>query len=156
MIEHWNGNVEIGVTGIRPDEISLASTATDLEHDTIMMSGRSLMHNGITVRSDMSFDLDALRAGARIGVMRNGDNIHFFVNGIDQGPAYSCVIPNMYAIIDLYGQCAQVSITSTQTDVRAPYATSENSQSLQATSVIQPLLEAKHRYCCFTYIFCLK
>lgn len=53
----------------------------------------------------------------------------------------------MYAVIDLYGQCAQVSIVgSVQSNTRAPYAISENSQSLQAASVIAPLTEVKHRY----------
>lgn len=145
MIDHWNGSVEIGVTGIRPDEITMASTATDLEQDTVMVSGSTLMHNGTTIRNDMPFDLDTLTAGSRIGVMRNGEAIHFFVNGIDKGVAYECQIPNMHAVVDLYGQCAQVSITSSQQDIRAPYATSENSQSFQATSVIQPMMEAKHR-----------
>lgn len=145
MIDHWNGSVEIGLTGIRPDEITMASTATDLEQDTIMMSGSTLMYNGVLIRHDMPFDLDSLTTGSRIGVMKNGHNIHFFVNGEDQGPAYECPIQNMHAVVDLYGQCAQVSITS-GADIRAPYATSENSQSLQATSVIQPMLiESKHR-----------
>lgn len=146
MIDHWNGSVEIGCTGIRPDEISLANTATDLEQDTIMVSGQTLIHNGTTVRNDMAFNLDTMTAGSKIGVMRNGDAIHFFVNGVDQGHAYDCQIQNMYAVVDLYGQCAQVSITSSLPDIRAPYATSENSQSLQATSVIQPMLDAKHGF----------
>lgn len=151
MIDHWNGSVEIGLTGIRPDEITMASTATDLEQDTIMMSGSTLMYNGVLIRHDMPFDLDSLTTGSRIGVMKNGHNIHFFVNGEDQGPAYECPIQNMHAVVDLYGQCAQVSITSGMADIRAPYATSENSQSLQATSVIQPLLiESKHRWSCIS------
>lgn len=110
------------------------------------MSGQTLIHNGRTIRNDMPFNLDNLTSGSKIGVLRNGSAIHFFVNGVDQGPAYECQIQNMYAVVDLYGQCAQVSITTSQADIRAPYATSENSQSLQATSVvIQPLLEVKHR-----------
>lgn len=145
MIDHWNGSVEIGVTGIRPDEISFAS-ATDLEQDTIMVSGQTLIHNGRTVRNDMPFNLDNLSSGSKVGVMRNGDAIHFFINGIDQGPAYDCSVQNMYAVIDLYGQCAQVSIVnSMQSSTRAPYAISENSQSLQAASVIAPITEVKHR-----------
>lgn len=146
MVDHWNGSVEIGVTGIRPDEVSFAITATDMENDMVMMSGQTLIHNGVTVRNDMMFNLDNLTTGSRVGVLRNGDTIHFFVNGVDQGPAYECPMPNMYAVVDLYGQCAQVRITTSQpTEMRAPYATSENSQSLQATSVIQPVLESKHR-----------
>lgn len=57
----------------------------------------------------------------------------------------------MYAVIDLYGQCAQVSIVdSMQSSTRAPYAISENSQSLQAASVIAPLAEVKHRWSCIS------
>lgn len=148
MIDHWNGSVEIGVTGNRPDEISMASTATDLDQDTVMISGSTLMHNGTTVRNDMPFDLDTLGAGSRIGVMRIGDSIHFYVNGCDQGVAYELQFfrhSSMYAVVDLYGQCAQVSITAERGECRAPYAMSENSQSFQATSVIQPMMEAKHR-----------
>lgn len=195
MIDHWNGSVEIGVTGVRPDEITMASTATDLDQDTVMISGSTLMHNGTTVRNDMPFDLDALGAGSRIGVMRVGDAVHFYVNGIDQGVEYECSIANMHAVVDLYGQCAQVSITpasgggATTTaqpmdgglesggvevpttfarldeagvvdemvasvvgaGPRAPYAMSENSQSFQATSVIQPMMEARHRYVCIGF-----
>lgn len=147
VVEHWNGSIEIGVTGIRPDELTLPSTATDLDHDTIMISGTTLMYNGVTVRNDLPFDLDTLTSGCRIGVMKNNDHIHFFINGVDQGPSHECKVQNVYAVIDLYGQCAQVTIITSQNDIRAPYATSENSQSLQATSVIQPALESnKHRW----------
>lgn len=73
-------------------------------------------------------------------------------SAIDQGPACECRSPNVWAVIDLYGQCAQVSLTQTPVaDMRAPYATSENSQSCQATSVIQPAtLETKHRWTCIS------
>lgn len=113
MIDHWNGSVEIGVTGTLPDEISFAS-ATDLEQDTVMVSGQTLIHNGRTVRNDMSFNLDNLTSGSKVGVMRNGDAIHFFVNGIDQGPAYDCAIQNMYAgkkkAIDVFCKLRNISV----------------------------------------------
>lgn len=154
VVEHWNGSIEIGITGIRPDELTLPSTATDLDVNTVMASGTTLMYNGVTVRNDLPFDLDQLQSGSKIGVMRNGDNVHFFVNSIDLGPVHECKVQNVYAVIDLYGQCAQVSITNgivACAATMAPYATSENSQSLQATSVIQPALEAtKHRWSCIS------
>lgn len=70
----------------RPGDFTLPSTATDLDHDTIMISGTTLMFNGVTVRNDMPFDLDTCAvAGSKIGVLRDNDSIHFFINGVDQG-----------------------------------------------------------------------
>ncbi|XP_017137537.1 neuralized-like protein 4 [Drosophila miranda] len=150
MVRHWSGNIEIGVTGTRPEDIQLAPNATDLEaNDTIILCGPMIFHNRKTIRTNILLDLDTLGPSTRVGVMRNGDFIHFFVDGMDQGPACECHAPNIWAIIDLYGQCAQVSLTQNQLDIRAPYATSENSQSCQATSVIQhPAMETKHRWTC--------
>lgn len=142
VVEHWNGSIEIGVTGVRPEDLTLPSTATDLDNNTIMASGTTLMFNGVTVRNDLPFDLDNCKTGCRIGVMRNGNNIHFFLNGVDQGPAHECRAQNIYAVIDLYGQCSQVSLCIGSNV--APYATSENSQSLQMTSIIQPAADIKH------------
>ena len=36
--------------------------------------------------------------------------LHFYVNGVDQGPAASNVPGNVYGVIDLYGQAAQATI----------------------------------------------
>lgn len=148
MVGHWSGNIEIGVTGARPDEIQLTPNATDLEHETIILCGSVVFHNRKTVRNNIPIDLDTLQAGTRVGVMKNDDVIHFFIDGIDQGPASECHTQNVWAVVDLYGQCAQVSLTLSQTDLRAPFATSENSQSFQGVSVIQPTLEVKHRWSC--------
>jgi neuralized-like protein 4 len=92
----------------------------------------------------LPFDLDNCKSGCRIGVMRNGNNIHFFLNGVDQGAAHECRAQNIYAVIDLYGQCSQVSLCCGNNI--APYATSENSQSLQITSIIQPTADKHHRF----------
>ncbi|XP_075160481.1 neuralized E3 ubiquitin protein ligase 4 [Haematobia irritans] len=153
VVRHWSGNIEIGVTGSRPEDIQLAANATEMDaNDTIILCGPMIFHNRKKLRSNVLVDLDTLGVMRKVGVMRNGDFIHFFIDGVDQGPACECRSLNIWGVIDLYGQCAQVSLTQTQTvDMRAPYATSENSQSCQATSVIQPTtLETKHRWTCIS------
>ena len=51
------------------------------------------------------------QAGDTVGVVRRDDGtLHFFVNGAAQGPAAWNVPPNVYAVVDLYGQAAQATI----------------------------------------------
>lgn len=48
--------------------------------------------------------------------MRTSDSVlHYYINGFDQGPAARDIPPVVYAVIDLYGKCAQVSITDSVT-----------------------------------------
>lgn len=43
------------------------------------------------------------------GMMRHSDGtLHYFVDGVDQGPAFEGLPQYVYPVIDLYGQCAQV------------------------------------------------
>ena len=47
----------------------------------------------------------------RVGVLRTSSGVlHFFVNGIDQGPAATNIPGKVYAVIDMYGKCAQVTV----------------------------------------------
>ena len=44
--------------------------------------------------------------------------LHLYVNDIDQGIAAKDIPQNCYALIDLYGQCEQVTIVTRDTEVR--------------------------------------
>lgn len=149
MVDRWSGSVEIGVTACRPDELELPSTATDLDQTTWMLSGSSIMENGKTIKNNYQFDLDTIETGIRIGVMRNSDkSLEFYRDGVSQGAA--CIVRHsvIYGVIDLYGQCSQVSIpcispvaplASIAVD---SYLRSDTSVSLRATSVIHAPIEA--------------
>lgn len=55
-----------------------------------------------------------------MGVVRREDGtLHFFVNGMTQGPAAWNVPPGVYAVVDLYGQAAQATIVDDVGEGRA-------------------------------------
>ena len=50
----------------------------------------------------------------RVGVVRtSGGDLVFFVNGVSQSVAASGIPPKVWAVVDLYGKCAAVTITDT-------------------------------------------
>ena len=49
VVDRWSGSLEAGVTAIPPEKIDFPSTMTDIEYDTWMLSGTSVMMNGVTV-----------------------------------------------------------------------------------------------------------
>uniref|UniRef100_K1RDC5 Neuralized-like protein 4 n=1 Tax=Magallana gigas TaxID=29159 RepID=K1RDC5_MAGGI len=111
MVDKWAGSIEIGVTLHSPNDLDFPSTMTNMRSGTWMMTGTGVMHNGTTVIDMYGQNLDRLKAGDRVGVKRRGDGtLHFYVNGIDQGQGATGVPPNVYGVIDLYGQAAQTTI----------------------------------------------
>ena len=88
VVDRWSGSLEAGMTAIPPEEIEFPSTMTDIDYDTWMLSGSSVMRDGITVMNNYRCDLDSLGVGTRIGMMRHADGtLHYYVNGEDQGTA---------------------------------------------------------------------
>ncbi|XP_064610379.1 neuralized-like protein 4 [Liolophura sinensis] len=113
MVDRWSGSIEAGVTLIKPEELEFPNTMTDIDYDTWMLSGSAIMQDGATVQTGYTLDLDTLVVGDRIGMMRCSDaTLHYYYNGQDMGVACSDISSGVYAVIDLYGQCAQVTITS--------------------------------------------
>lgn len=55
--------------------------------------------------------MDTLQEGNRVGLLRHANgSLHYYLNDQDLGPACWNVPQEISAVIDLYGQCAQVSI----------------------------------------------
>lgn len=75
-----------------------------------MMSGCGILTNGKGTRREYGdYNLDELSEGDRVGMMRkpNGD-LHYFINGLDQGIAAHRVPPIVWGVIDLYGMTIKV------------------------------------------------
>ncbi len=103
---------------------------TDIDYDTWMLSGSAVMRDGQTVRNGYCCDLDTLSVGSRLGMVRTRDGtLRYTINGEDQGLACDNIPPNVYAVVDLYGQCAQVSIVHS-----APLQTASQAAAATAAS----------------------
>lgn len=86
---------------------------TDLDHDTWVLSGCTVMKDGLAIKYNYLLDLDKVKVGSVVGVMRNNNGyLHYFLDGHDQGVACTSVPPNLYPVIDIYGRCTQVTIQS--------------------------------------------
>ncbi len=85
MVSKWAGSIEIGVTTHSPPDLDFPSTMTNVRSGTWMMTGNGVMHNGTTVFDEYGRNLDKLRVGDRVAVVRKeGGTVHFFVNSEDQ------------------------------------------------------------------------
>nr|CAD7580282.1 unnamed protein product [Timema californicum] len=75
------------------------------------MSGNSILKDGRSMLEVYGMDLDKLNEGDRIGVMKTSENeLVFYMNGVCQGVAAEDLPSKVYAVVDMYGKCAQVSI----------------------------------------------
>ncbi|KAF0766521.1 neuralized-like protein 4 isoform X1 [Aphis craccivora] len=113
--DRWSGSIEVGVTTILPNILSadLPNTMTDLDHDTWVLSGCTVMKDGLAIKYNYSLDLDKVKIGSVVGVMRHSNGcLNYFLDGNDQGVACTNVPPNLYPVIDIYGRCTQVTIQS--------------------------------------------
>jgi neuralized-like protein 4 len=112
LVDKWSGSIEAGVTTHCPSALQFPATMTNLRSGTIMMSGCGILTNGKGTRREYGeFNLDELREGDRIGMMRKSNgNLHYFINGRDQGVAATRVAQQLWGVIDLYGMTTKVTI----------------------------------------------
>ena len=46
LVERWSGSLELGVTAIRPENLDFPATMTDIDYETWMLSGSTVMQVG--------------------------------------------------------------------------------------------------------------
>lgn len=100
----------MGITTHNPNTLVFPATMTNMRSGTIMMSGCGILTNGKGTRREYgNFNLDELSEGDRVGMMRKPDgNLHYFINGLDQGVAAQKVPTVVWGVIDLYGMTIKV------------------------------------------------
>lgn len=113
QVNSWSGSIEIGVTALDPAALDFPSSATGLKGGSWIVSGCSVLKDGRSVLEEYGRDLDQLGEGDRVGIQRNGrGELHLWVNGQDCGPAASGLPSRLWAVVDLYGKCTQVTVVS--------------------------------------------
>lgn len=112
LVDKWSGSIEVGVTTHSPSALHFPATMTNMRSGTIMMSGCGILTNGKGTRREYGeFNLDELREGDRVGMMRKSNsNLHYYINGQDQGVAATMVSQTLWGVIDLYGMTIKVTI----------------------------------------------
>lgn len=112
LVDKWSGSIEVGVTTHNPNSLHFPATMTNMRSGTIMMSGCGILTNGKGTRREYGeFNLDELREGDRVGMMRKSNGyLHYYINGQDQGVAAKQVAQLLWGVIDLYGMTIKVTI----------------------------------------------
>ena len=107
----WTGSLEIGVTAQNPDGLHLPHSLSDITDKIWVLSGSSVTRDGDTIVKEYGVNLDELKEGDCVGVMRTASGeLHFYVNGADKGRAAGGIPSTVYAAVDITGQCVQVSV----------------------------------------------
>lgn len=138
LVDKWSGSIEVGVTTHNPTALHFPATMTNMRSGTIMMSGCGILTNGKGTRREYGeFNLDELREGDRVGMMRKSNgNLHYYINGQDQGVAATRVAQTLWGVIDLYGMTIKVTIVDRDEREQQNLVTRRNNiMSLQTCSI---------------------
>ena len=115
QVNSWSGSIEIGVTALDPAALDFPSSATGLKGGSWIVSGCSVLRDGRSVLEEYGRDLDQLAEGDRVGIQRSArGELHLWVNGQDCGAAAAGLPPRLWAVVDLYGKCTQVTVVGCQ------------------------------------------
>lgn len=110
---HWTSSIKIGVVGLSPNNISLPANACCMRRSTWIVQEDAVFHNSKKIRGKLKFNLDNIKEGRSIGVLVDADNnLHLFLDKQDMGVVVQDVPSHCYAVVDLYGQCQQISVVS--------------------------------------------
>ncbi|XP_046742176.1 neuralized-like protein 4 [Diprion similis] len=139
--DRWVSGMLCGVTCISPDKVSFPLTALGFKKHSWIMCGDWISHNGVKVITRYGMNLENLQVGSIVSLLIDEDSrLHLYINGSDQGIAATDLPPYVYAVIDLYGQCEQVSIVGPISET-ASYGNNNTNNMAVLTSVEQPETE---------------
>ncbi|XP_076082365.1 neuralized-like protein 4 isoform X2 [Mytilus galloprovincialis] len=111
LVIKWITSLGLGVTTNIPSDLTEIEWGVDLKESWILL-GTFLFKNGKSIGS-YSINMYTVQVGDKLGIMKASDNtLHFHLNGIDHGTAFSNLPEVVYGVVDLGGRCCQVSIVN--------------------------------------------
>ncbi|XP_076082369.1 neuralized-like protein 4 isoform X3 [Mytilus galloprovincialis] len=111
LVTYWSETLDLGVTTNIPSDLTEIRWGKSLKESWIL-GCNSLYKNGEEIGS-YSLNLDKLQVGDKLGIMKASDStLHFYLNGIDHGKAFSN-LPEEFATGA--GAGAQVAIKKAHT-----------------------------------------
>ncbi|KAG8239582.1 hypothetical protein J437_LFUL019256 [Ladona fulva] len=102
----------IGITTHSPDDFDFPNNLYTLKSGTWMFYHANLYHNSaVLVPNILKTPLNDVKIGQTIGVMKSKyGTLHFFIDGVDQGPAASKIPDTVYAVFQVYSDATQGTI----------------------------------------------
>ena len=106
----WTSSLMIGALFESPEKLHLPVTALGLKKNAIVISGETLFQNGHKMEN-LGFNVDTLTTNQSVGIIVDAQrNLKVLINGQDKGIIVQNVPQVCYGLIDLYGQCEEISI----------------------------------------------
>ena len=131
-ISNWTGSLKIGIIQRLPNIIP--ETSYQLKSGSWLLMENKIVENGHRNKSS-GFSLDELQEGDMVGLMKADQDVSYFVNGEKKGVLADRIANHVYAVVDIYGRCAQVSIVTPEEAVdqvspmwECQYCTFQNSE----------------------------
>ncbi|XP_071444930.1 neuralized-like protein 4 [Hetaerina americana] len=104
-------SIGIGITSNIPESFNIPDHMYNLKSGNWMMYHTSVYINGAEKVKGYGTNFNELKVGDRVGVsVNNLGTLHFFVNGVDQGPAASNIPEVVYGVFELYYNAAKGTI----------------------------------------------
>ena len=103
----------VGVIALDPENLQIPAHATVLweESTAWILYGSDVHHGGKAILQGYRCNLQSRVVGDRIGVQRTGrGELRIHVNGVDQGVAAVNVPEKVYAVVDVFNRCTQVTV----------------------------------------------
>ncbi len=150
LSNRWTSSLMIGALFEAPEKIHLPVTALGFKKNAIVISGDTLYQNGLKTDSVVvgSFNLDQLETGQKVGILVDGmRNLKLSVNGVDLGVIVKNIPQPCYGILDLYGQCEEVSIVLGESNQDFVQASITNQESKNNSPLVLRPQQASSETC---------